>query len=152
MRLGEFNVGSVKIKLDLSRLRKNIKNAQAELANQILTDCKEIMPYDTGSLQQRSYISKDSKTVTFEGPYAHYLYVGKKMVSKIPGNGPFMGKDKYGNEIGLRYKKGTKLKYAEPEQKLKFTRPEAQAKWFEVAKTNNLKKWKQLVKDEIIKK
>lgn len=145
-------MGSVKIKLNLSKLRKNIKNAQAELANQILTDCKEIMPLDTGSQKRRSYVSKDSKTITFDGPYAHYLYIGKKMVNKKTGKGPALVHDEYGNEIGLRYKKGTKLKYAEPEQKLKFTCPEAQAKWFEVAKTNNLKKWQQIVKNEIIKK
>lgn len=145
-------MGGVKIKLDLSRLRKNVKNAQAKLAKQILIDCKEIMPLDTGSLQQRSYVSKDGNQVVFPGPYGHYLYVGKKMVNEKTGKGPALVHDEYGNEIGLRYKKGTKLKYAEPEQKLNFTRPEAQAKWFEVAKTNNLKKWKQLIKNEITKK
>lgn len=145
-------MGGVKVKLDLSRFRRNIKNAQEKLAEQVMADCKEIMPLDTGSLQQRSYISKDNKTITFDGPYAHYLYIGKKMVNEKTGKGPALIHDENGNEIGLRYKKGTKLKYAEPEQELKFTRPDAQAKWFEVAKENQIKNWQQLVKDEIVKK
>lgn len=140
-------MSSVKVKLDLSRFRRNLTNAQFRLSNQVLADCKAIMPLDTGNLQQRSYVSKDNMQVVFPGPYGRYLYYGNKMVNAVTGKGPM----KIPN-VGLRYRKGTKLKVKEPIEKLQFTRPEAQERWFEVAKTNHLKDWQKLVKEELIKK
>ena len=147
-----FNVGKVTVKVDLSRYRKNVKNARFKLANQILADCKPIMPLDTGSLQQRSYVTSDNKRIVFPGPYGRYLYYGNKMVDRDTGRGPFMTYDEYGNPIGFRYKKGTKLKVKEPKQKLKFTRPNAQAKWVEAAEKEHIDEWKNLVAKEITKR
>lgn len=145
-------MGKVRVKLSLENYRKNVKNARFKLANQVFADCKPIMPLDTGSFQQRSYVSSDNKRIVFPGPYGRYLYRGNKMVNAKTGKGPAMIHDKYGNPIGLRYKKGTKLKVKEPKQKLKFTRPNAQAEWVEAAKKKHSDEWEQLVAKEITKR
>ncbi len=138
-------------KLDLSRFKQKIKAARKTLANQILIDCKVKMPKDKGTLEQLSYVQKDGKEIVFKTPYAHYLYVGKKMVNERTGKGPALVRDKYGGIVGLRYKKGTRLKYAEPEQKLRFTRPEAEAQWFEAAKKEKISNWIELANEEMKK-
>ena len=145
-------LGFVKIKLDLSATQKDIKRARALLANQVLIDCRAIMPLDTGSLQSRSYVTSDNKSVVFPGPYARYLYYGNKMVNAKTGKGPALIRDKYGNIVGYRYRKGTKLKVKQPIEKLKFTRPEAKEKWFEEAKREHLKDWQTLVSKTIAKR
>lgn len=148
-------MGKVTVKVDLARYRKNVKNARFKLANQILSDSEEYMPEVTGDFKRRSYVTSNNKRIVFPGPSGRYLYYGKKMVDKSTGRGPFMAHDEYGNEVGLRYKKGTKLKVKEPEEDLKFTtayNPKAQAEWVEAAKKDHLEEWKDLVAKEITKR
>ena len=145
-------MGYVRVKLDVRTLEKNLKRARVLFANQVLIDCRAIMPLDTGSLQSRSYVSKDNKSVVFPGPYARYLYHGNKMVNAKTGKGPALIRDKNGNIVGYRYRKDTKLKVKQPIEKLKFTRPEAREKWFEEAKREHLKDWQTLVSKTIAKR
>lgn len=148
-------MGKVRVKVDLAKYRKNVKTARFKFANQILADSKEYMPKVTGSLQQRSHVASNNKRIVFPGPSGRYLYYGNKMVDRDTGRGPFMAYDEYGNKIGFRFRKNSKLKVKQPIEKLKFTtayNPKAQAKWFETAKKNNLKQWRQLVANEITKR
>lgn len=145
-------MGYVRVKLDVRTLERNLKRARVLFANQVLIDCRAVMPLDTGSLQSRSYVSKDNKSVVFPGPYALYLYKGNKMVNAKTGKGPALVRDTNGNIIGYRYRKGTKLKVKQPIEKLKFTRPEAKAEWFEEAKKEHLKDWQALVSKTIAKR
>lgn len=138
-------MGKVKVKVSLRRFNKNVKNARRALAEQVLSDSEPYVPIDTGSQRQRAYVSSDGKSVVYPGPYANYLYRGKKMVNRKTGKGPALIPD-----VGYRYKRGTKL---EPTgEELKFTDKDARAQWAEEAKKDHGEEWRRLVADEITKR
>ena len=145
-------MGYVRVWFNKIKKKVRTKKARKLLANQVLIDCRAIMPLDTGRLQNESHVSKDNKSVVFPGPYALYLYKGNKMLNAKTGKGPALVRDENGNIIGYRYRKGTKLKVKQPIEKLKFTRPEAKAEWFEEAKKEHLKDWQTLVSKTIAKR
>ena len=60
--------GQITVNVDLQRFYQQYKNAQLWLGNQVLNDCKAVMPLLTGSMQQRSYVDDDGSEVVFPGP------------------------------------------------------------------------------------
>ena len=93
------------------------------LANEIHKDTDKYVPFLTGSLSARSYV--DGSSVIYPGPYARYLYYGKVMEG--PKYGP-----KHATDKDLVY---TKQHHAQ-----------AQSRWFEASKAQNLQKWVKGVK------
>ena len=94
------------------------------LANEILKDTDEFVPFLTGSQSQRAHVEGDM--VVYPGPYARYLYYGKVM--KGPKYGP-----KYATDKNLVYTKTA-------------GHAKAQSHWFEASKAQNLEKWLRGVK------
>lgn len=138
-----------KITVDLrfDGLSARLDKAQMWLAEQVLQDCRAVMPLLTGSLQQRSHTEDNGRKVVFPGPYGRYQYMGKVMVDAETGSGPRKIPTGPGGEFVFRYRKGAKL--VATERDLKYTNPEARAKWFEVAKARNKDYWVAGFKREI---
>lgn len=129
--------GCVRVKFDLSKYGRNLEQAQYLFGNMVLQDCKPFMPLLTGSLQQRSHVSEGGKEVVFPGPYGRFQYGGKVMVDPVTGN-PWA-------------RQGAKKVLTD--RPLKYTHqfnPEAQARWFEVAKAQNQTVWMEKIKDWIL--
>lgn len=129
---------NITVHLNFDGLSSRLDSAQIWLAEQVLQDCRAVMPLRTGSLQQRSHVENNGRKVIFPGPYGRYQYMGKVMVDSETGNGP--RRIPTGpNEYIFRYRKGAKLKATT--RNLKYTRPEAKAMWFEDAKKRNKSYW-----------
>lgn len=139
--------GCVRVKLDLSRYGKNLERAQYLFGNMVLQDCKPFMPLLTGNFQQRSYVDEGGRSVVFPGPYGRYLYMGKAMKNAATGKGPRKIPTGPGEYI-WRWPKGAKL--VPTDRPLKYSRPEAQARWFEVAKAQNQGVWVDKLKGWIL--
>ena len=138
-------MSKVTVKVSLRRFVKNVKNARRALAEQVLIDSEPYVPIDTGSQRQRAYVGSEDKSVVYPGPYANYLYRGKKMVNRKTGKGPALIPN-----VGYRYKRETKLKPTG--ENLKFSDPNARAQWVEEAKKNHGEEWRRLVADKITKR
>lgn len=119
----------IEIKLDLQAIKaiesEAVKAAETAM-EQVKTDMQNTVPLDQGGLQNSIYVDvrkKDNETHVFidhDCIYARYLYFGNKMVDEDTGKGPALIHDKYGAEVGLRYRKGAKLKVKQPIEKLNF--------------------------------
>jgi len=122
---------------DLSEVEA-IKNAvtgvQSVLLSQVQKDTTPYVPMKTGSLMQRTHIIVD--TIIYPGPYARYLYYGKAMTDPVHG-GPF-----YIPEVGWRFRRNAVLRPTDRDLVFDKTKhPLATARWFEVSKARNMKKW-----------
>lgn len=124
--------------VNLDCLSERLEKAQYWLGEQVLQDCRAVMPHRTGSLQQRSHTENGGREVVFPGPYARYLYMGKVMVDSVTGKGPRKIPTGDGGYV-LRFKKGAKLKATD--RPLKYSNPEAKAGWFDEAKARNGEYW-----------
>ena len=116
-------------------LKTSANKAELILASQIMKDTEKYVPALTGSLSIRTHL--EGSTIVYPGPYARYLYYGKRMVDSKTGRGPF-----FIPGVGYRFHKGATLKPTD--QDLKFNKsmhPLATSHWFEVSKSNNLDKW-----------
>ena len=61
--------------------------AQIYLASQVKNKADKYVPMQSGFLKNNAKVSSDGSTLTYPGPYAHYLYKGEVM-------GPnYLGKD-----------------------------------------------------------
>lgn len=128
----------VKVKIDLTGLEDQFKEAQEWLGQQVLQDSRAKMPHQKGNLQQDSHTEDGGRKVIFPGPQSRYLYMGKVMVNEATGKGP--RKIPTGpNEYVLRWPYGAKLR--ETNRPLKYSNPEARDHWFEVAKAENKDRW-----------
>ena len=130
--------GCVRVKLDLSKYGRNLEQAQYLFGNMVLHDCKGYMPMLTGNFQQRSYVDEGGRSVVFPGPFGRFLYMSKAMENAATGKGPRKIPTGPGEYI-WRWPKGAKL--VPTDRPLKYSRPEAQARWFEVAKAQNQEVW-----------
>lgn len=130
---------NVAVDLRFDSLSAGLNKAQLWLAEQILQDCRAVMPHVTGSLQQRSHTEDNGRRVVFPGPYGRYQYMGKVMVDSETGKGPGKIPTGPGGEFVFRFRKGAKL--VATERNLKYSNPEASALWFEVAKARNKGYW-----------
>jgi len=117
--------GDIKVNIDFSKYSMNAVKAQACLGEQVLQDCRALMPLLTGSLIQRSYTAEQGKKVIFPGPYARFQYGGLVMVDPAT-NSPWA-------------RPGAKKVLTD--RSLKYSRPEACSHWFDEAKARNGEYW-----------
>ncbi len=122
--------GNIRVDINFDRFEKQFQEAQRWLGDRVLEDCKAVMPFLNGNLQQRSKVLDNGRRVVFEGPYARYLYGGKVMVDKDTGN-PWA---RQGNKKILT------------DRKLTYSRAEATDHWFDTAKEQNGEYWIREVK------
>lgn len=116
-------------------LKSRQERAEKIIATQVMKDTEKYVPALTGSLSARTHL--EGHQIVYPGPYARYLYYGKRMVDSQTGRGPF-----YIPEVGFRYHRGAVL--VPTNEDLKFTKqmhPLATSHWFEVSKAANLEKW-----------
>ena len=134
------------VKTDLTELeavQRATAGASTMLASQVMKDTSPYVPFLTGSLNARAHVV--GNTIVYPGPYARYLYYGKAMVDSATGRGPF-----YIEEVGWRFRRGAVLRPTDHD--LNFTKDfhaKATARWFEVSKARNLKKWERFLKEAI---
>lgn len=132
----QFTVHSVK-NLDTiaDKLRRACDEAQHTVAIQIRKDTEPFVPKLTGSLRNTTKVT--GNTITYPGPYAHYLYEGFVWVD--PNT-----KSSFAKKGVTKVKTGKKLK-------LKHDNPDPQAEphWFEVSKLMNEKKWERVAEEAI---
>lgn len=131
----EFRVYSDLTAIEAEKIAELSNKAETAVAQQAAEDTQKYVPMLTGSLNNRTYVK--GRTIIYPGPYARYLYFGKRMVNVKTGKGPG-----YIPDIGYRYRKGAKLRPTEDD--LEFTKDyhaAAQAKWFEASKAKNMGKW-----------
>ena len=138
---------TVAVDLRFGNLSASLDKAQLWLAEQVLQDCRAVMPHVTGSLQQRSRTEDNGRRVVFPGPYGRYQYMGKVMVDSDTGKGPRKIPTGPGGEFVFRFRKGAKL--VATDRNLKYSNPEARAQWFDVAKARNKNYWVAGFKREI---
>lgn len=143
------HVGNVHIKFDTNRIDGNLKEAQAWLNQQIVTDCRPLMPFRQGALDDsvsfpQGIYGGEIKWGNRNVPYAHYMYAGIVYGPNIPQ------KDAQGNIIGWfspknksKYPTGRKLQYTTTFNK------EAGSEWFERAKERHLHDWEKGVKKKV---
>lgn len=102
------------IKVDLSFLARNLDAAEYWLANAILTDSNNFVPFKEGTLRQSGHVI-DTDTgyrVEWSTPYAHYQYQGDVYINPKHNASGWM--DKYGQWHGWKGPKvpnGAKLVY-----------------------------------------
>lgn len=121
---------AVDIKVDMSRINKNLDKAQYWLDNQIMNDMLPYMPLDTGTFRNRTQmvsraLAGTGVVIAAAAPYGRYLYMGKVMVDPVT-NSPWA-------------RKGAKKVVTD--RPLKYSNPEATPQWFETAKQNYIKEW-----------
>ena len=143
------HVGNVLIKLDAKRINNNLKEAQIWLNNQIIADCKPLMPFRQGALSESVSFpqGEDGGEIKWGNqfvPYAHYMYAGIVYGPNIPK------KDAQGNIIGWfspkdkpKHPTGRKLQYTTT-----FNN-EAGSEWFERAKERHLHDWEKGVQEKV---
>lgn len=125
--------GDIKVDIDFSKYEARFSRAQYWLGEQILQDCRALMPMQTGSLIQRSHAVNDGKQVVFPGPYGRFQYGGLVMVD--PETKSPWARDG--------------VKKVLTDRALKYSRPEAIDHWFDEAKARNGEYWIRKVKEII---
>lgn len=118
-------MSNVIINFSPARINGTLDKAQKWLDATVYYDTQKYMPFVQGMLQNisKSHTNYGSGVIVYGGsdigvPYARYLYYGKVMVGKAP---------KQVTDKDLVYNKTAHL--------------DAQAKWFEASKRDNLQYW-----------
>lgn len=119
---------NVQIKFNSDRIYKNLNEAQKKLDATVIADTEKFLPMQQGILRDSAKTNTiyGSGEIVYGGtgvPYARYLYYGKVMVGKPP-------------------KRTTKKDLVFD----KTAHPDAQAKWFEASKKENLDHWIDIVR------
>lgn len=135
------HVGNVDIKIDTSRIDKNVKEAQKLLNMQIVADCDPLIPFQQGALQNSVNYPEGiyGGEIEWNTPYAHYQYEGEI----------------YGPNIPIYDVDGHLTGYFSPPKKNPTGRPLKQHTdgttdhWFEKAKEQHKDDWVKLVKETI---
>lgn len=133
-------VGSVKIKVNMRRYRRNLERAQFDLDTIVMQDMVPYMPMQTGSFIQRTEIESASMAgsgtvCAGANPQGRFLYEGKVMV----GENSRSAYAKLGEKKVVTQKP---LTYAN----------ERTSHWFEKAKEVNGNGWIETVRKEIRRK
>lgn len=145
--------GDVRAKLSMSRFEKQFQRAQYQLDGAVMNSMVPFMPMVSGSFinatrAASAAVQGSGEVYAAYGPQGRYLYEGKVMVDEATGKGAFPVYDKKTGEfVGLRFRKGAKLKATE--RPLRYTRqahPKAQAHWFDAAKKKDGQTWIKNVK------
>lgn len=115
----------ISVNVSFDRLEKNLERTQYWLGNQVLVDCKPVMPFRTGTFIRLSYVTDGGAKVVFPGPTGRFLYGGKVMVDPVTRS-PFA-------------RPGVKKELTD--RPLKYSNTDATDHWFETAKARNLEAW-----------
>lgn len=135
------HIGSVGIKLDTSRIDKNLREAQKLLNEQIVADCAPLIPFQQGALRNSVNYPQGvyGGEIEWNTPYAHYQYMGEV----------------YGPNIPIRDSSGNLTGYFSPPKKnptgrsLHYHTEGTTDHWFEEAKEQYNGDWVRLVKDTV---
>lgn len=135
------HIGSVDIKIDTSRIDRNLKEAQKLLNLQVKADCEPLVPFQQGYLRGSAHFPDGvyGGVLQYDGPYAHYLYQGEVYGPNIP---------KFDDE-------GHLIGYWSPPKKNPTGRPLTYHTegtgdhWFEKAKEQHKDDWVRLVKQTV---
>lgn len=139
--------GDIKINLDLSRFDKQYQKAQYGLDGDVMTSMIPFMPMQSGSFVNvtrgaSAAIQGSGQVYAAYGPAGRFLYEGKTMVSEVTGSTwARLGERKV---LVSQYSGKTKAK--EDLIYNKTAHPEAQAHWYDAAKTKDGKTWVKNVK------
>lgn len=123
--------GDIRVDIDFSRYEVGFAKAQWWIGEQVLQDCRAVMPMLTGSLQQRSHTEYGGTKVVFPGPYGRFQNGGLVMVDPDTGS-PWA-------------RPGAKKVLTD--RPLQYSRPEAVSHWFDEAKARNGEYWIRKVKE-----
>ena len=133
-------VGNVSIKIDTSRIDKNIREAQKLLNLAVVGDCDPLIPFQQGALRNSVNYPQGiyGGEIEYNTPYAHAVYEGFVFTPNIPI------KDSAGNITGWFSPPGKKKQ--KTDRKMQFHTPGTGDHWFEKSKERNLQSWVRLVK------
>lgn len=150
--------GNMRIDIPADALNSRIDRAQKWLDNRVMTDMLPYMPHETGMFQANTQAISRSLAGTGlvcagAPPMGRYLYYGKVMVDAQTGKGAIPIRVKktfsdpltssqvsyYTGEIIFRFRRGATL--VATDRDLKYGKPTAQARWFEVAKEKHYTQW-----------
>ena len=131
-------VGNVSIKIDTSRIDKNIREAQKLLNLAVVWDCDPLIPFQQGVLRNSVNYPQGiyGGEIEYNTPYAHYQYIGEV----------------YGPNIPIRDAEGNITGYWSPPKKhptgrqLQYHTAGTGDHWFEKAKEQHKDEWVRLVK------
>lgn len=126
-----FDQDGVTIWVNMGRVNKNLARAQIWLEQQVMDDMLPVMPFRTGTFQQRTRMMNTTmlgsgQVLAAAPPYGRFLYGGKVMVDPVTGS-PWA-------------REGAKKVLTD--RNLTFSRPGAVARWFEAVKPAQLPRWK----------
>ena len=135
------HVGNVDIKIDTSRIDKNVKEAQKLLNMQIVADCDPLIPFQQGALRNSVNYPEGiyGGEIEWNTPYAHYQYEGEV----------------YGPNIPIYDAQGSLTGFWSPPNKKPTGRPihyhtdGTTDHWFEKSKEKNLQSWVDLVRKTV---
>lgn len=130
------------MEIDLERFNGQYSKAQYMLDSMVMTDMIPYMPMQTGQFinvtkAMSSSIAGSGKVVAAAPPFGRYLYNGLVMVDEATGS-PWARKG--AKKVLVSEFGGLSM----ADQKLDFSKsahPNAQEKWFEAAKADNVDKW-----------
>lgn len=132
-----------KLFYDSSQISIACSKAEMIVAIQILKDTRPYVPALTMSFNQRSHTI--GRNIIYPGPYAHYLWFGKRMVDSATGRGPF-----YIKGVGWRYRKGAKLMPTSTDLNFSHDKhPMAQSHWMDASFAANKEKWAGVAKKAV---
>lgn len=131
-------VGNVSIKIDTSRIDKNIREAQKLLNLAVVGDCDPLIPFRQGALRNNVNYPQGiyGGEIEYNTPYAHYQYEGIVYGPNIPI------RDAEGNITGW-YSPPSKQPTGRP---LTYHTAGTGDHWFEKAKAQHKQEWIDLVK------
>lgn len=128
------HIGNVDIKIDTSRIDRNLKEAQKALNLAVKKDCEPLVPHLNGGLRGSANFPEGvyGGVLEYNTPYAHYQYEGELYLA---ANGSSWAK-----QYEKKYPAGKPLKQHEPG---------TTSEWFERAKELHKEEWVDAVKKEI---
>ena len=124
--------------IDPKYLSGRTTKLEQALTWEVMKDTRPFVPAKTMSLANRTYVT--SGYIVYPGPYARYLFYGKRMVNAKTGKGP-----RYIPEVGYRWPKGAILKPTNEDLKISTAvHKDATSNWIEASKRKNMAKWERL--------
>lgn len=131
----KFSVDASGVRIPIARAAST---AEKILAVQIMKDTEKFVPALTGNLSQRTHV--EGSAIVYPGPYAKYLFYGKKMVNAKTGKGPMVIPG-----VGPRWPKGATLVATNEDLSFgKGMHPLATSHWIEASKAANMETWERV--------
>lgn len=124
--------------IDPNLLSGRATKLEKAMAYQVMKDTRQFVPADTMSLNNRTFVRGNS--IVYPGPYARFLYYGKRMVNAKTGRGP-----RYIPEVGWRWPKGATLRPTEQDLHISTAvHKNATHHWMDAAKKRFMATWQKI--------